>query len=59
MKTFILIHCSWHGSWNWHKVIPILEKQGHNVQAIDLQGMGREKTPIPKMKMQVWKTIKK
>ncbi len=46
MKTFILIHGSWHSSWNWHKVIPILEKQGHTVFAIDLPGMGRDKTPI-------------
>lgn len=46
MKTFILIHGSWHSSWNWHKVIPILEKLGHKVLAIDLPGMGRDKTPI-------------
>lgn len=51
MKTFILIHGSWHSSWNWHKVIPILEKQGHKAVAIDLQGMGRDKTPIHKVKM--------
>lgn len=19
MKTFVLIHGSWHGAWNWHK----------------------------------------
>ncbi|MEO6546902.1 MAG: alpha/beta fold hydrolase [Ferruginibacter sp.] len=46
MKTFILIHGSWHSSWNWHKVNPILERQGHKVLAIDLPGMGRDKTPI-------------
>lgn len=46
MKTFILIHGSWHSSWNWHKVVPILEKQGHEVLAIDLLGMRRDKTPI-------------
>ena len=45
-KTFILIHGSWHSAWNWHKVTPILEKQGHTVHAIDLPGMGRDKTPI-------------
>jgi pimeloyl-ACP methyl ester carboxylesterase len=48
-KTFILIHGSWHSAWNWHKVIPILEKQGHTVYAIDLPGMGRDKTPIEKV----------
>lgn len=46
MKTFILIHGSWHSSWNWHRVVPILEKNGHKVFAIDLLGMGRNKTPI-------------
>jgi pimeloyl-ACP methyl ester carboxylesterase len=45
-KTFILIHGSWHSAWNWHKVTPLLEQQGHRVFAIDLPGMGRDKTPI-------------
>lgn len=52
MKTFILIHGSWHSAWNWHKLIPILEKQGHKAIAIDLPGMGRDKTPIAKVRMQ-------
>lgn len=51
MKTFILIHGSWHSSWNWHRVIPILEKRGHRATAIDLPGMGRDKTPINEVKM--------
>jgi len=51
MKTFLLIHGSWHSSWNWHRVIPILAKQGHNAIAIDLPGMGRDKTPITEVKM--------
>ena len=52
MKTFILIHGSWHSSWNWHWVIPILEMKGHQVIAIDLPGMGRDKTPIHEVRMQ-------
>ena len=48
-KTFILIHGSWHSAWNWHKVNPLLENQGHTVYAIDLPGMGRDKTPIQKV----------
>ncbi len=51
MKTFILIHGSWHSAWNWHKVIPILEKQGDKAIAIDLPGMGRDKTPIAEVRM--------
>lgn len=46
MKTFILIHGSWHSAWNWHLITPILEKAGHIVMAIDLPGMGRDKTPV-------------
>jgi pimeloyl-ACP methyl ester carboxylesterase len=51
MKTFILIHGSWHSAWNWHKVIPLLESKGHKAIAIDLPGMGRDKTPIQGVKM--------
>ena len=52
MKTFILIHGSWHSSWNWHKVVPILERAGHKAISIDLPGMGRDKTPIQDVQMQ-------
>ena len=52
MKTFILVHGSWHSAWNWHKVIPILEAQGHTAIAIDLPGMGRDKTPIETVTLQ-------
>lgn len=51
MKTFILIHGSWHSAWNWHKIVSLLEKQGHKVIAVDLPGMGRDKTPIYTIKM--------
>ena len=51
MKTFIFIHGSWHGSWNWHRVVPILEQLGHRAIAIDLPGMGRDKTPIQEVKL--------
>lgn len=52
MKTFILIHGSWHSAWNWHRVIPLLERVGHKAIAVDLPGMGRDKTPIAEVKMQ-------
>lgn len=57
MKTFILIHGSWHSAWNWHKVIPLLEKRGHTAIAVDLPGMGRDKTPIQDVRMKT--TIEK
>lgn len=52
MKSFILIHGSWHSAWNWHKVVPLLEKAGHKAIAIDLPGMGRDKTPIGEVTLQ-------
>ncbi|HET9057844.1 MAG TPA: alpha/beta fold hydrolase [Chitinophagaceae bacterium] len=52
MKTFVLIHGSWHSAWNWHKVIPLLEKAGHKALAIDLPGMGRDKTSIAEVTLQ-------
>lgn len=52
-KTFILIHGSWHSAWNWHKVTPLLESDGHRVLAIDLPGMGRDKTPIQNVTMEL------
>jgi pimeloyl-ACP methyl ester carboxylesterase len=57
MSTFILVHGSWHSAWNWHKVVPILEKQGHKAIAIDLLGMGRDKTPIQTVTLDL--TVKK
>ena len=51
LKTFVLIHGSWHSAWNWHRLIPIIEKQGHKAVAIDLPGMGRDKTPINEVRM--------
>ena len=52
MKTYVLIHGSWHSAWNWHKVVPLIGKAGHKAIAIDLPGMGRDKTPIDQVKME-------
>lgn len=53
MSTFILIHGSWHSAWNWHKMVPILEDNGHRAIAVDLPGMGRDKTPIQNVTLQM------
>lgn len=52
MKTFILVHGSWHSAWNWHRLTPLLEQMGHKTIAIDLPGMGRDKTAIETITMQ-------
>ena len=40
MATFVLVPGAWLGGWAWKKVIPLLEKEGHEVHSITLTGMG-------------------
>lgn len=40
-KHFVLVHGINHGAWVWYKLIPLLQKAGHNVTAIDLGASGR------------------
>lgn len=54
MSTYVLIHGAFHGSWCWDKVIPLLTKEGHKVEAPDLPGLGRDKTPIRKISLQAY-----
>ncbi len=52
MSTFILVHGSWHGAWCWYKVLPLLEKSGHKAIAVDLPGLGRDRTPLSEVSLQ-------
>lgn len=54
MSTYVLIHGAWHGSWCWDKVVPLLRREGHKVEAPDLPGHGRDKTPIPEISLQAY-----
>jgi pimeloyl-ACP methyl ester carboxylesterase len=49
MTNFVLIHGSWHGAWCWFKVAPRLRAAGHHVEAIDLPGHGRDRTPADRV----------
>lgn len=40
MTTFVLIHGAWHGGWCWDRVVPLLERAGHEVIAPTLGGLG-------------------
>src|SRR5256885_1932231 len=51
MATFIFLHGSFHAAWNWHKVIPLLERAGHRAIALDLPGHGRDRTPANKVSL--------
>ncbi|WP_395065395.1 alpha/beta fold hydrolase [Paraburkholderia silvatlantica] len=46
MSTFVLVHGSWHGAWCWERLVPILERDGHHVCAVDLPGMGQDRTDL-------------
>ncbi len=54
MSTYVLIHGAWHGGWCWDKVVPLLEKAGHTVEAPDMPGHGRDKTPIQEVSLQAY-----
>ncbi len=54
MATFVLIHGAWHGGWCWERVVPLLEQRGHTVRAPDLPGMGRDRTPLGDITLDVW-----
>ena len=54
MATYVLVHGAWHGAWCWDKVVPLLERAGHSVEALDLPGHGRDKTPIPEVTLQAY-----
>ena len=46
MKTFILLHGSYHGAWNWHKVVPLIQNIGHRAITIDMPGHGLDRKKI-------------
>lgn len=54
MSTYVLIHGAWHGSWCWDRVVPLLEKEGHKVEAPDLPGHGKDATPIREVSLQAY-----
>lgn len=54
MSTYVLIHGAWHGGWCWDKVVPLLETAGHVVEAPDLPGHGRDRTPIQEVSLQAY-----
>ncbi|HSA78749.1 MAG TPA: alpha/beta hydrolase [Nitrospirota bacterium] len=41
MKTYLLLHGALRGAWLWDRVVPILEKAGAKVLAIDFPGHGK------------------
>lgn len=40
MTTFVLVPGAWLGGWAWKKVVPLLERKGHEAHAVTLTGLG-------------------
>ena len=40
MTIFVLVPGAWLGGWAWKKVIPLLQKKGHEAHTVTLTGMG-------------------
>lgn len=40
METFLLVPGAWLGEWAWKRVVPLLQKKGHEVHVVALTGMG-------------------
>ena len=46
MSRLVLVHGAYGGAWCWEDLIPLLEAQGHSVEAFDLPGAGEDDTPV-------------
>ena len=44
MKRIVLVHGAGHGAWCWEEVVPLLAGEGFDVVAIDLPGLGVDRT---------------
>ena len=40
MTTYVLVHGAWHGAWCWRRVARLLARDGHEVFAPTLTGLG-------------------
>jgi pimeloyl-ACP methyl ester carboxylesterase len=45
VKRIVLVHGAGHGAWCWEEVAPLLSAAGFDVVAIDLPGLGADRTP--------------
>lgn len=46
MARFVLVHGAFSGAWIWEPLIERLKAAGHSVQALDLPGLGQDRTPV-------------
>ena len=53
MAIYVLIHGAFHGGCCWDKVARIIRESGHRVEAPDLPGHGKDRTPIQEVTLQL------
>lgn len=55
MGTFVLVPGASHTAWCWHKMVPLLEKAGHEVITIDLPGTPPNPSHKPRdLTLDIW-----
>lgn len=54
MSKYVLIHGAELGAWCWYKMLPLLQRAGHEVIAPDLPGLGRDVTPHDRISLASW-----
>jgi pimeloyl-ACP methyl ester carboxylesterase len=55
MATFILVPGASHTAWCWHKVVPLIERAGHDARPVDLPGTGENRSIDPReASLAVW-----
>jgi pimeloyl-ACP methyl ester carboxylesterase len=52
MTTFVLVNGAWHGKWCWEKLVPELERLGHQAIAVELPGSGSDQTPAAEVTLE-------
>lgn len=50
----MLVHGAGHGGWCWHKVVARLRNAGQRALAPDLPGLGRDRTALALMSLDLW-----
>lgn len=51
-KKFVLVHGAWHDKNCWHKTISQLQQMGHSAVAVQLEGLGQDRQPLPSVHLQ-------
>lgn len=53
-RTFVFVAGAWHGAWCWHKVVPLLEAQGHRVITPELPATGADSSDPAGVTLEGW-----